>query len=130
MVATSTTIFVVDDDDFVRDALKSLLKSAGFKVEVFESAHSFLNRRHPQRKGMLVLDVRMPGKGGLELQRELADSGVAMPIIFVTAYRDVQARAKAMAAGAVAFLQKPFDERDLLDAIYLGLDRISEGLSD
>jgi FixJ family two-component response regulator len=117
VVETSATVLVIDDDDLVRDALKTLLKSAGFKVEVFESAQAFLNSGHYQRRGMLVLDVRMPGMDGLELQRQLAESGIVIPIIFISAHEDMQARAKAMAAGAVAFLQKPFEDHTLLDAI-------------
>ncbi len=117
MLNTRTTIFIVDDDDFVRDALKTLLKSAGFNVEVFQSAQAFLDSGHHHRRGLLVLDVRMPGMDGLELQRQLADSGAAIPIIFMTAHEDKQARAKAMAAGATAFLQKPFEDHTLLDAI-------------
>ena len=117
MVDTNSTIFVVDDDDFVRDALRTLLKSAGFNVKVFESAQVFLNSGHHKRGGLLVLDVRLPGMNGLELQRYLADSGIAMPIIFITAHEDNQIREKAMAAGAVAFLQKPFEDHTLFDAI-------------
>jgi FixJ family two-component response regulator len=117
VVDIKSTIFVVDDDAFVRDAVRVLLKSTGFEVEVFESAEGFLNSGHHQRKGLLVLDVRMPGMNGLELQRHLADSGVAMPIVFISAHEDNQARSKAMAAGAVAFLQKPFEDHSLLDAI-------------
>ena len=122
MVVTGTTIFVVDDDDLVRDSLRALFTSAGFKVEVFESAQAFLDSDHQQRKGLLVLDVRMPGMNGLELQRHLADSGAAIPIVFMTAHEDNQVRAKAMAAGgAVAFLYKPFEDHALLDAIHRGL---------
>jgi FixJ family two-component response regulator len=117
---TSSTIFVVDDDDFVRDALEALLKSAGFKVEVFESAKAFLISDYDNKKALLVLDVQMPGMTGLELQKHLADTGVAIPIVFITAHEDNQAHAKAMAAGAVAFLQKPFEDFTLLDAINLG----------
>ena len=120
MTDTSSTIFVVDDDDFVRDALGALLKSAGFKVEVFESAKAFLISDYDNKKALLVLDVQMPGMTGLELQKHLADTGVAIPIVFITAHEDNQAHAKAMAAGAVAFLQKPFEDFTLLDAIYLG----------
>lgn len=120
MADTSFTIFVVDDDDFVRDALEALLKSAGFKVEVFASAKAFLNSDYHQKEGLLVLDVQMPGMTGLELQKHLADTGVAIFIVFITAHADNQARAKAMAAGAIAFLQKPFEDFTLLDAIHLG----------
>ena len=114
---TGTIIFVVDDDDLVRDALRTLLKSAGFNVKVFESAQAFLNSDHQQREGLLVLDVRMPGMNGLELQRHLADSRADMPIIFISAHEDVRAHKKAMEAGALAFLQKPLDARILFDAI-------------
>lgn len=117
MVDTGTTIFVVDDDDLVRDALRALLNSAGFKVEVFESAQAFLNSDNQQGEGLLVLDVRMPGMNGLELQRHLADSGVDTPIIFISAHEDARARTKAMEKGAVAFLQKPLDASILFDAI-------------
>jgi len=118
MVDTSSTIYVVDDDDFVRDALRTLLKSVGYKkVEVFKSAQAFWNSEYHQGEGVLVLDVRMPGMNGLELQRLLADSGVAMQIIFISAHEDIRACEKAMAAGAVAFLQKPFEDQTLLDAI-------------
>jgi len=117
VVVTSSIIYVVDDDDAVRDALRTLLKSAGYKVEVFNSAQAFIDVEHHQGEGVLVLDVRMPGMNGLELQRRLADSGVAMPIIFISAHEDIRAREKAMAAGAVAFLQKPFEDHTLLNAI-------------
>lgn len=117
MVDTGTTIFVVDDDDLVRDAVRALLKSTGFNVEVFESAQAFLDSGYHQREGLLVLDVRMPGMSGLELQKHLADTGVAIPIVFMTAHRDNQARTKAMAAGAVAFLQKPLEAHILFDSI-------------
>ena len=117
MVDTNSTIFVVDDDDFVRDAVRTLLKSAGFNVKVFESAQAFLNSGHHQRSGLLILDVRLPGMTGLELQKHLANSGISMPIIFITAHGDNQICPKAMAAGAVAFLHKPFEDKTLLDAI-------------
>ena len=111
------TIFVVDDDVYVRDALRALINSAGFNVEVFESAQAFLNSGHHQRKGLLVLDVRMPGMSGIELQRILAERGSCMPIVFITAHENNLVRSKAMAAGAVAFLQKPFEDHVLLDVI-------------
>ena len=117
MVATNSTIFIVDDDDLVRDALRKLLKSAGFKVLVFESAQAFLNSGHHQREGLLILDVRMPGMNGLELQRHLADTGAAMPIVFISAHDDVRARTMAIEEGAVAFLQKPLDASILFDTI-------------
>ncbi len=117
MADTSYSIHVIDDDDFVRDALRALLKSAGFKVEVFESAEAFLNSGHHRKNGLLVLDVRLPGMNGLELQRYLLDSGITMPIVFVTAHDNKQVREKAMVAGAVAFLQKPVEDYTLIDSI-------------
>ena len=93
-------------------------KSAGYKVEVFESARAFLNWEYHQGENVLVLDVRMPGMNRLELQRLLADSGLAIPIIFISAHEDTRAREKAMAARAVAFLQKPFEDHTLLSAIH------------
>ena len=122
MVDTSSTIFVVDDDEIVRDALRTLLRSAGYKVDVFDSAEAFYHREHRQGEGVLVLDGRMPGMNGLQLQRRLANSGVAIPIIFISAHEDIRAREKAMAAGAAAFLQKPFEDHALLDAINSVLD--------
>lgn len=116
MAATSTTFFIVDDDDFVRDALKTLLKSAGFKVEVFGSAQEFLDSGH-YNGGLLILDVRMPGMDGLALQKKLVALGATLPIIFITAHEDIQARTKAMAAGAAAFLQKPLEDYVLLGCI-------------
>ena len=126
MVATNSTIFIVDDDDLVRDALRKLLKSAGFKVLVFESAQGFLNSGHQQREGLLILDVRMPGMNGLDLQRHLADTGAAMPIIFISAHEDVRARTRAMKKGAVAFLQKPLDASILFDTIENALSALRE----
>ena len=116
MLATSTTFFIVDDDDFVRDALKTLLKSAGFKVEVFGSAQAFLDSGH-YNGGLLILDVRMPGMDGLALQKKLVALGATLPIIFITAHEDIQARTKAMAAGAAAFLQKPLEDSILFGCI-------------
>jgi FixJ family two-component response regulator len=124
------TIFIVDDDESVRRALKRLTKSAGFKAKTFASAEEFLNHGDHNRPGILVLDVRMPGMSGLELQKQLAASDAELPVIFITAHENAQAAEMALADGAVAFLQKPFDDRALLDAIYLGLDHISKGLSD
>ena len=117
MVDTNTTITVIDDDDLVRDSLKTLLKSAGFKAEVFDSAERFLNSGFHLIDSLLVLDIQMPGMNGLELQVHLAETGVAIPIVFITAHGDDKACAKAMALGAVAVLQKPFEDSTLLDTI-------------
>jgi FixJ family two-component response regulator len=110
-------ISVVDDDESVREALESLLRSAGFKAEVFASAEQFLRSDRAREVDCLIVDVRMPGMNGLELQRQLAADGSRVPIIFITAHGDEIARAQALRAGAVAFLRKPFSEQALLDAV-------------
>jgi two-component system, LuxR family, response regulator FixJ len=115
-------IFVVDDDGSVRTALSRLLKACGFKVQTFRSAEDFLDSGFVRHTGVLILDVRMAGMSGLELQKRLSEMGSEMPIIFITAHDDIQSRTKAMEAGAVAFLQKPFDEQRLLDAIHRAFD--------
>ena len=126
----NVTIFVVDDDEPVLKALKRLIRSAGFNVETFSSAQEFLKWDCGEKPGLLVLDVRMPEMSGFELQKRLASSGSKMPIIFITAHEDMKARKLAMEAGAVAFLQKPFEDQALLDAIYTGLEKKpSEGLN-
>ena len=117
MVHTNTTIMVIDDDDLVRDSFKTLLKSAGFKVEVFDSAERFLNSGCHLIDSLLVLDIQMPGMNGLELQVHLAESGVVIPIVFITAHEDDRACTKAMALGAVTILQKPFEDSTILDTI-------------
>jgi FixJ family two-component response regulator len=115
-------IFIVDDDDSLRKALKRLLQSVGFDAKAFASAQEFLSGRHHEVPGCLILDVRMPGVNGLELQAQLVASGSTMPVIFITAHEDAQVRAQAMKAGAIAFLQKPFDDEHLLGAISTALD--------
>ena len=116
-------MFVIDDDASVRDALKSLIRSVGLEVELFGSTEEFLARKQPAAPACLVLDVRLPGKSGLEFQRDLAEAGVRVPIIFVTAHGDIPMSVRAMKAGAVEFLTKPFRDQDLLDAIHVALDR-------
>lgn len=118
----SMTICVVDDNPSVCKALSRLIKSAGFKVKTYGSAQEFLNDDHSKSSDLLVIDVRMPGMNGLDLQNYLAASGHTIPIVFITAHEDDIVKTKAMAAGAVAFFQKPFDEKDLLGAIYKGLN--------
>ena len=125
-----TTIFVVDDDESVRRSLKRLMKSAGFKVETFPSAREFLNTGGTRRTGILVVDVRMPEMTGLELQKQLAASGAEIPVIFISAHEDYQSVEMALAAGAVAFLYKPFDDQDLLAAIYRALDQSAKDRAD
>ena len=110
-------VFVVDDDPSIRDALTSLIRSVGLRVETFESARAFLTRQPSDAPGCLVLDVRLPGLSGLDLQRELAAAQIAMPIIFITGHGDIPMTVQAMKAGAVEFLTKPFRDQDLLDAI-------------
>ena len=123
MTSDSPIVFVVDDDRSVRDALRRLITSVGFAVEVFPSAQAFLRARRPDVPGCLVLDVRLPGLSGLDLQRELADSDTALPIIFLTGHGDIPMSVRAMKAGAVEFLTKPFREQDLLDAIRGAIER-------
>ncbi len=127
-MSTAATVFVVDDDQSVREALHSLMRSVGHAVETYASADAFLQRLTQAVDGpaCLVLDVRMPGMGGLELQRELAGLRDALPIIFITGHGDIPMTVRAMRAGAVEFLPKPFREQDLLDAIDQALARSRE----
>ena len=123
MAENDVILSVVDDDVSVRTALKRLLKAWGFNVKTFESAEDFLDSGLAQCPDLLILDVRMTGMSGLELQRTLIEKGSDMPVIFVTAYDDIDARRIAMEAGAVAFLQKPCEEKILIDAIQRALGR-------
>ncbi len=123
MTSGSPIVFVVDDDRSVRDGLRRLLTSVGLGVEVFPTAQEFLRARRPDGPGCLVLDVRLPGLSGLDLQRELADTDAALPIIFLTGHGDIPMSVRAMKAGAVEFLTKPFREQDLLDAIRGAIER-------
>ena len=118
-------IAIVDDDESVREALQSLLKSMGLRAEGFASAEDFLQSAHLPATTCLLLDVRMPGMGGLELQRQLAATERRIPIIFITAHGDEDTRVQALRAGAVDFLAKPFSEEALLAAVHsaLGQDR-------
>lgn len=125
MIKTDLTISVIDDDESVIRALKDLLESAGFRVETFRSAQDFLESGRSERHNVLILDVRMPELSGIELQKQLAASGSKLPIIFITAHEDALAKKTALEAGAVAFLQKPFDDQSLFDAIDIALNRIA-----
>jgi FixJ family two-component response regulator len=116
-------VFVVDDDPSIRDALTSLLRSVGLGVETFGSAQAFLRHPRPDASSCLVLDVRLPGLSGLDLQRELAAAEMTMPIIFITGHGDIPMTVQAMKAGAVEFLTKPFRDQDLLDAIAQAIAR-------
>jgi len=119
----SGIILLVDDDPDVRRALKRLLTIAKFRVETFATAEEFLNSGHSCSPGVLVLDKRLPGISGGELQKALAASGSTLPIVFMTAYEDDGVRQEVMDRGAVAFLQKPVDERTLLEAIHTAFQR-------
>ena len=118
-------VFVVDDDPSVRRAIKRLIGSVGLQVELFGSAQEFLQAGHSAVPGCLVLDIRLPGISGLDFQRELAQANIHMPIIFISAHGDIPMTVRAMKAGAVEFLTKPFRDQDLLDAIHLALERDS-----
>jgi FixJ family two-component response regulator len=121
--AEAPTVFVVDDDASVRAAIQGLLKSASLRCESFGTAEEFLRGRRPGGPSCLVLDVSLPGVSGLEFQRQLADAGIQIPIIFVTGHGDIPMTVKAMKSGAVEFLTKPFEDQDLLDAIHQALHR-------
>ena len=123
MIDFDATVFVVDDDESIRAALESLIKSVGLHVETFASAREFLQTRGPDTPGCLVLDVRLPGLSGLDLQSELATANIHTPIIFITGHGDIPMTVRAMKAGAVEFLTKPFREQELLDAIQQALER-------
>ncbi len=122
------TVFVVDDDQSVRQALSSLIRSVGLAVKPFSSARDFLQATVPTAPACLVLDVRLPGLGGLELQRELTATHNDIPIIFITGHGDIPMSVRAMKAGAVELLPKPFRDQDLLDAIHQALARSEAAL--
>jgi RNA polymerase sigma factor (sigma-70 family) len=117
MTESKPTIFIVDDDPSVRESTELLLKSVGFNVKTFVSAQDFLNANLQEGLGCLILDVRMPGISGLDLQEKLVSAKTPLPVIFITGHGTVPMSVRAMKAGAVDFLQKPFEEQDLLDAI-------------
>jgi len=117
MTIEEPIVYVVDDDASVRVALDSLVRSVGFRVQTFATAQDFLQRKPVKAPGCLVLDVQMPGLNGLDLQRELLHADIHIPVIFVTGHADIPMSVRAMKAGAVEFLTKPFDDQDLLNAI-------------
>jgi FixJ family two-component response regulator len=123
MANPDAVVFVVDDDPSVREAIKSLMGSVALAVETFASAQEFLRSKRPDVPSCLVLDVRMRGLSGLDLQAEMAKSNLQIPIIFITGHGDIAMSVRAMKAGAVEFLTKPFHDQDLLDAIQQALDR-------
>lgn len=119
--SSNPLISIVDDDESVREAVRSLLKSVGYRPEVFASAEEFLRSPHSQETGCLILDIRMKGMSGLDLHRRLVASGSSIPVIFITAHGGEDAEAEALAAGAVAFLRKPFREESMLRAVQTAL---------
>lgn len=116
-------VFVIDDDDSLRDAIKRLFCMVGLRAETFAAAADFLNHKLPDVPTCLVLDIRLPGISGLDFQAELVKAGIKIPIIFMTGHGDIPMTVKAMKAGALEFLSKPFRDQDLLDAVQLALDR-------
>jgi len=121
-----TTVFVVDDDVAMRRSLENLIRSVGLRVEAFASAQEFLRSKRPDVPGCLVLDVRLPGLSGLDLQKRMAEADMEIPIIFITGHGDIPMTVQAMKAGAVEFLTKPFRDQDLLDAIQQALEHDSK----
>ena len=115
-------VYVVDDDPALRDALSSLFRSVGLEVKLFGSAPELLQSKLPQTPSCLVLDIRLPGVSGLDFQTQLGKSGIHMPIVFMTGHGDVPMSVRAMKAGAVDFLTKPFRDQDMLDAVYAALE--------
>jgi FixJ family two-component response regulator len=116
-------VFVIDDDQLVRDAVNDLFRSIGLRVEPFGSAQEFLQGKRPDAPGCIVLDVRLPGASGLEFQRTLAESGIQLPVIFISGHGDIPMSVRAMKSGAIEFLTKPLREQELLDAVQAGIER-------
>lgn len=123
MTEEQTVVFVVDDDESMRRSLATLLRSVGLDARVFSSPQEFMEAKRPEAPGCLVLDVRLPGMSGLAFQDQLAKAGIGLPIIFITGHGDVPMSVRAMKAGAVEFLTKPFDDQVLLDAIHAAIER-------
>jgi FixJ family two-component response regulator len=123
MADPHSLIFIVDDDASVREAVSNLLESVGFRTQVFPSTEQFQSAARPEVPSCLLLDVRLPGVSGLEFQQMLAQAGISIPIIFITAHGDVPMTSRAMKGGAIDFLMKPFQKEDLLEAIHRGLER-------
>src|SRR5215472_2297770 len=123
LAEASPAVFVVDDDASIRESLTDLFLSIGLRVETFASAAEFLQSKLPDAPGCLVLDVRLPGLSGLDFQTELAKAGIGIPIIFITGHGDIPMSVKAIKAGAVEFLTKPFREQDMLDAVRVALEK-------
>ena len=130
MTETMPTVIVIDDDPAIRESIGSLLRSVGLQAKLFASVDEFLKAGRPASPTCLVLDVRLPGRSGLDLQRELAAANLHLPIIFITGHGDIPMSVTAMKGGAIEFLTKPFRDQDLLDAIQLGLGRDRAWLED
>jgi FixJ family two-component response regulator len=126
MKEKATTVFIVDDDDAVRSSLRLLFKSLGLATTAYASAQDFLAAYDPDQPGCLVLDVRMPGMSGLELQQHLSMRGAMLPVIFITGHGDIPMAVEAMQHGAFDFLQKPFRDQDLLDRVQRAIERDTE----
>lgn len=122
----SPRVYIIEDDDAVRDSLQLMLESVGRETEAFNSADTFLNSYHPNMAGCIVLDIRMPGMNGMELQRKLNELNAILPIIFVTGHGDVPMAVEAMQQGALDFVQKPYREQELLDKISMAMNLDTE----
>lgn len=120
------TVFVVDDDEAVRDGLRFLMKSIGLSTETYSQAKDFIDAFDPNRRGCLILDIRMPGMSGLDLQKELANRHSILPIIFITGHGDVPMAVQAMQAGAIDFIQKPFRDQELIDSVNRALELVNK----
>ena len=123
MTEEPPVVFVIDDDGMVRDAVKDLLRSVGLMVESFGSAQDFLQSKRSDAPGCIVLDVRLPGASGLEFQRTLVESGIPLPVIFISGHGDISMSVRAIKSGAIEFLTKPLHEQELLDAVQAGIER-------
>jgi FixJ family two-component response regulator len=130
MAETSGTVIVIDDDSAIRESLGGLLQSVGLQVRLLASVGEFAKLRRPEGPACLVLDVRMPGRSGLDFQRELSLANIRLPIIFMTGYGDIPMTVQAMKGGAIEFLTKPFRDQDLLDAIQVAIARDRAGLEE
>jgi FixJ family two-component response regulator len=126
MAGERAAIFLVDDDSSVREGVSNLLESVGMKVQAFASAEEFMRAKRPDAPSCLILDVRLPGTGGLEFQDQLAKAGIPIPIVFITAFGDIPMTSRAIKAGAVELLTKPFQKKELLAAIEQALERDRE----
>ena len=123
MTEEQPVVFVIDDDGMVRDAVKDLLRSVGLTVDSFGSAQDFLQSKRSDAPGCIVLDVRLPGASGLEFQRTLVESGIPLPVIFISGHGDISMSVRAIKSGAIEFLTKPLREQELLDAVQVGIER-------